>query len=52
MKKLSPFFEADLYEAISLRACVERRLTFGAPGKGAMEAVIAQNRKYLEEEWA
>ncbi len=52
LKKLSPFFEADLYEAISLRACVERRLTFGAPGKGAMEAVIAQNRKYLEEEWA
>ena len=52
LKKLSPFFEADLYEAISLRACVERRLTFGAPGKAAMEAVIAQNRKYLEEEWA
>ena len=52
LKKLSPFFEADLYDAISLKACVERRLTFGAPGKAAMEAVIAQNRKYLEEEWA
>ena len=51
LKKISPVFESDLYEAIRLKACVERRLTQGAPGRAAMEDAIAQNRKYLEEEW-
>ena len=37
LKKISPVFEADLYDAISLKACVERRLTIGAPGEDAMK---------------
>ena len=32
-KKISPVFEEDIYEAISLKTCVEKRTTIGAPGK-------------------
>lgn len=49
-KALSPVFEEDIYEAVSLKACVEKRLTLGAPGIKAMEQVIAQNEVYLAED--
>ncbi len=39
-------FDEDIYEAISMKVCVERRLTEGAPG--AMEEELAKNRTYLE----
>ncbi len=45
----SPVFEADIYEAISMKTCVEKRLTLGAPGETVMRQVIEENRKYLEE---
>jgi len=48
-KKISPVFEEDIYEAISMKTCVERRNTIGAPGPTAMKAVIAMNEEYLEE---
>jgi len=32
LKEFSDIFENDVYDAISLKACVERRLTKGAPG--------------------
>ncbi|MDO4331769.1 MAG: argininosuccinate lyase [Eubacteriales bacterium] len=51
LKQISPVFEADLYDAVSLKTCVEKRLTIGAPGQKAMKEVIARNRKYLEEDW-
>ena len=40
-KAISPVFEADIYEAISMETCVNKRMTIGAPGKEAMEKVIA-----------
>lgn len=46
---ISPVFEEDIYEAISLDTCVNKRTTIGAPGKEAMEQVIAVYRKYLQE---
>lgn len=49
LQKISPVFEADLYEAVSLKTCVEKRLTIGAPGQEAMKQVIAVNRRYMEE---
>ena len=49
LKEISPVFEADVYDAISLKTCVEKRLTIGAPGQKAMEEVIRINRKFLEE---
>lgn len=45
----SPVFDEDIYEAISMKTCVEKRLTLGAPGRDAMEKVIKINRKYMEE---
>ena len=53
LKAISPVFEADVYDAISLKTCVDKRLTIGALGKEAMEQVIAANRMYLEaqENW-
>ena len=44
---ISPAFEEDIYDAISMKTCVEMRNTIGAPGKQAMEAVIAQEEAYL-----
>ena len=48
-RKISPVFEEDIYEAISMAACVNKRTTAGAPGRAAMEAEIAACRKYLGE---
>ena len=47
-KEICPVFEEDIYEAISLKTCVEKRLTIGAPGKQAMEKVIAIHKEYLK----
>jgi len=51
LKKLSPVFEEDVYEAISLKTCIEKRLTVGAPGAAAMREVIAAQREYLSQDW-
>ncbi|HIU75539.1 MAG TPA: argininosuccinate lyase [Candidatus Pelethocola excrementipullorum] len=48
-KTISPVFEADIYDAVSMKNCVERRNTIGAPGAEAMKNVIAENQKYLKE---
>ena len=48
-KKLSPVFQEDIYEAISMKTCVEKRNTIGAPGPGAMKQILAANEKYLKE---
>jgi len=50
LQGISDVFEADIYEAISLKTCVEKRLTTGAPGPQQMKNVIAIYHKYLEEE--
>ena len=47
-KAISPVFEEDIYEAISMKTCVEKRMTIGAPGKAAMEKVIAIYEEYLK----
>lgn len=48
-KAISPVFESDIYEAISLETCVSKRNTIGAPGKEAMAQVIALNEEYLKK---
>ena len=47
LKAICPVFEEDIYEAISMETCVNKRLTIGAPGKEAMEKVIALEKEYL-----
>ena len=48
-QKISPVFEEDIYDAVSMKTCVEKRETYGAPGPDVMKKVIAVNREYLEK---
>ena len=45
---MSPVFEEDIYDAISMDTCVNKRLTIGAPGKEAMEKVIESYKEYVQ----
>lgn len=49
LKAISDKFEEDIFDAVSLKTCVEKRLTTGAPGPEAMKQVIALNKAYLQE---
>ncbi|MBQ4309140.1 MAG: argininosuccinate lyase [Lachnospiraceae bacterium] len=49
-RKLCPAFNEDIYEAISLKTCVERRVTKGAPSPESMREAIARYRAMLAEE--
>ncbi len=51
LKAISPVFEADIYEAVSLKTCVDKRLTIGAPGEEAMKEVIRINKGFLSQFW-
>lgn len=46
-KDVSPVFEDDIYDAISLKTCVEKRLTLGAPGSEMMNKVISIYDEYM-----
>ena len=48
LKQMSPVFEEDIYDAISMDTCVNKRLTIGAPGKEAMEKVIESYKEYVQ----
>ncbi|MDY2792865.1 MAG: argininosuccinate lyase, partial [Eubacteriales bacterium] len=41
LKQFSPLFDQDVYEAISLEACVRRRTSAGGPGPESVAAQIA-----------
>ena len=47
-KNISEVFDNDIYEAISLKTCVEKRNTKGAPGLKAINDEIEASRKLLE----
>ena len=47
LKEISEVFEEDIYDEISLKTCVEKRLTIGAPGLSVMQDVIAKHKAYL-----
>ena len=48
-KAISPVFEEDIYEAISMKNCVEKRNTIGAPGTVAMALVLEECEAYLNK---
>ncbi len=48
LKAISPVFEEDIYDVVSLKTCVEKRLTKGGPGQAMMEQEIADSRQYLD----
>ncbi len=47
LKAIDVHFEADIFDAVSLKTCVDKRLTIGAPGPEAMKKVIALHKEYL-----
>lgn len=48
-RKISSVFKEDIYEAISLKTCVGKRVTTGAPGPAAMQEALNIYKRYLEE---
>ena len=48
LKEICDVFEEDVFDAISLETCVNKRLTIGAPGKEAMLKVIGIEKDYLK----
>lgn len=50
LKSISDVFEADVYEAITLKTCVDKRLTLGGPSPVKMTEVLKLHEKYLKEE--
>ncbi len=49
LKEMSPVFDEDIYHAISMSTCVNKRLTTGAPGHDAMLEEIAACKNYLNK---
>lgn len=49
LQAISDKFEEDIYDAVSLKTCVEKRLTIGAPGPDVMKQVIALHKEYLDD---
>lgn len=47
LKAVHPAFDTDVYDAISLKTCVNKRLTVGAPGPDAIRREIAECESYL-----
>ena len=48
LKALSPVIEEDFYAAVSIRTCVEKRSTKGAPGPEAMKEELELCRSFIE----
>ncbi len=47
-REVSDLFDADLYDAISLDACVERRTSFGGTSPASVDAQIAYVKECLQ----
>ena len=48
LKRISDVFDEDVYSAISLKTCVEKRMTKGGPGSFAIMEFIKYARDYLD----
>lgn len=47
-KKISPVFDTDVYDAISMKTCVGQRKTIGSPSRECMEDHIRAAKDYLK----
>lgn len=50
LKTFSDAFDDDIYDAISLKTCVDKRLTIGAPGREEMTKVISLNLEFINSQ--
>ena len=49
LKKFSELFDEDVYEEISLKTCVEKRLTFGGCSEASVLKTIVEEKKFLNQ---
>ena len=49
LKNFSELFDEDVYEEISLKTCVEKRLTAGGCSETSVLKTIAEEKKFLEK---
>ena len=49
LKKLSDIIEEDFYDAVSIKTCVVKRSTKGAPGPEAMASEIDSCERFIKE---
>ena len=47
LKSICDVFDEDIFDAVSLKTCVEKRLTLGAPGMEIMKKVIEEEKGFL-----
>ena len=47
LRSFSEAFGEDIYEAVSLKTCVDKRLTLGGPAPQVMKAVIENRKEWL-----
>ena len=50
LKEYSPLFEEDIYQVIDLKACVDKRESYGGTAKEKVEEQIDYITSILEEE--
>ena len=48
-RAISPVFDEDIYEAISIKTCIDKRNTIGAPGPEAIRRVIEINEQGIAD---
>ena len=48
-KEFSDIFDDDIYDAISMKTCVDDRKIKGGPATGAVSAAIAEAKEFLEK---
>ena len=49
LKMICPVIDEDFYDAVSIRTCVDKRLTLGAPGPEAMKIEIEESEKFIAD---
>lgn len=49
-QSITPLFEGDLYEAISLKTCVEKRISEGGTGSASVQKQIKSLKEFLKNE--
>ncbi len=47
LKRLSPLFEEDVYDSLSLDSCVEKRSCCGGPNRNSVKKHIARMKEFL-----
>ena len=48
-QKVSPYFQADVYDALSLETCVEGRKVYGGPAPEAVKVQMEHLKKFIQE---